>query len=419
MGSTSFQHFWEDGVVDTDERVEEKITIRRKVLIALAETLKSHTVPKSVLIERAVKQGLSELDIEIELQEFVRRQVLELKEEAYQCKVPFFEQWLQERGISEIITRYIDPDLLARYKQQEEEALIKSEEIVRLIRDRGDVGFYYKGQCLSEQKIDAWLKQFSTNVERRYIFRILQHFTFYTHSDIRARLNEAHNMVREDSIRFIKQYERKRDDILVSYLDGPGKSGANHASLYVEIASILKNNIIERGRLKNVLSGIARKPPEERPHSLVFIDDFIGTGDSACTYFRQIHSICGNLLHESKLRVFFIAISGFEQGKLKIEDLLKDLQFDVRVRVCDLLGEADKCFSQASKIFPDPLERETAKNIAEKYGSRLVSSHALGFGNCQATIAFEDNCPNNTLPIFWSDARWLDAKRWIPLFKRD
>jgi hypothetical protein len=412
VASNSFQHFWEDGIVDTDERIEERTMIRRKVLIALAETLRNHSLAqKSTILEKAVKQGLSERDTEIELQDFVRRQILIVKEDTYQCKVPFFSTWLQERGVREIITRYVDPDLIAKYKKDEEDAYVRPEEIINLLNDKG---YYYQGKNLSEERIRAWLNQFSTYTEQRLMFHILQHIIFYDHSTVRTRLNEAHNIVRADSLRYMKQLQRKRDDILVSYIDGPGKSGATYASLYAELADIFKGNVIERGRLKNTLAAIVRRPQEERPHSLVFIDDFIGTGESASKYFRQINAVCGNQLRASNLRIFFITISGFEQGKQKIAELLEEMGLNIRIRVCELLGEEDKCFNNSSKIFHDSLEREIAKNIAYKYGSTIVPDHPLGFGDCQATIAFEDSCPNNTLPIFWSD-----SNNWIPLFKRD
>ena len=412
VASNSFQHFWEDGIVDTEERVEERTMIRRQVLIALAEALKNHpAAPKSAILESAVKKGLTERDTERELQDFVRRQILIVKDDAFQCKVPFFSSWLQEKGIREIITRYVDPDQMEKYKQDEAEAFIRAEEIINLLNN---AEFYYKGKIISDVMVRAWLNQFSTNIEQRHMFRILQHLTCYNHSAIRHLLDEAHQMVRADSIRYMRQRERKRDDILVSYLDGPGKSGATYASLYAEQASITKSNVIERSKLKNTLFAIARRPPMEQPHSLVFIDDFIGTGESAGRYFRQLNSICGDLLRTSKLRVFFIALSGFEQGKQKIEETLEGLNLIVQVRVCDLLDEVDKCFSESSKIFRGSLERETAKNIVYKYGATLVPDHPLGFGGCQAIVAFEDSCPNNTLPIIWSDAH-----NWIPLFKRD
>jgi hypothetical protein len=410
--SNSFQHFWEDGIVDTDERVEERVIIRRKVLVALAEVLKHHPHAwKAAILEQAVKQGLAEREIELELQDFVRRQILLVKEDVYQCKVPFFRKWLQEKGSREIITTFVEPDLIAKYRRDEEEAYVRPDEVINLLTEKE---MYYKGRHLSEERIRAWLNQFSTNIEQRLMFRILQKFVFYHHSAIRVRLNEAHEMVRAGSRRYIKQRERKREDILVSYLDGPGKSGATYASLYVEQAEIVKGNVIERGRLRNVLSAIARRPRDEQPHTLVFIDDFIGTGESACKCFKQINAQCGDLLRASQLRIFFITLSGFEQGKQKIEEVLREINLNVRVRVCELLGEENKCFSESSSLFSEILERERAKTIAYRYGVTLVPDHPLGYGECQAAIAFEDSCPNNTLPIFWSDAHG-----WIPLFKRD
>ncbi len=361
VASNSFQHFWEDGFVDSEERVEEKTMIRRQTLIAFANVLKNHTAAtKDAILELAVKQGLTQRDSEIELQDFVRRQILVLRNNEYQCKVPFFSAWLQEKGVREIITRYVDPAQMEKYKRDEIEAFVRSDEIVSLLKGEE---FYYKGKFISDEKVRAWLNQFGSNIEQRYMFQILQHLTFYNHSTIRVRLNEAHQMVRADSTRYMKQRERKREDILVSYLDGPGKSGATYASLYVEQANITKNNLIERSRMKNILLAISRRPPEEQPHSLVFIDDFIGTGKYASKYFRQLDLQCGDLLRTSKLRVFLIALCGFEQGKQRIEDLLERLRLNVKVRICELLNEADKCFSESLKFFSNILQRETAKNI--------------------------------------------------------
>jgi len=37
----------------------------------------------------------------------------------------------------------------------------------------------------------------------------------------------------------------------------------------------------------------------------------------------------------------------------------------------------------------------------------------LGYGNSQATVVFEQSCPDNTLPILWAKSR-----DWKPLFER-
>ncbi len=408
VGSNSFQHFWEDGLFDTGVRVEEKSIERRRVLVLLAESFDRQTrAQKADILQKAREHGLQEPDIEAELKDFVRRQVLVAEGDSYRCHVPFFGSWLKERGIRDIITTFADLDMALRHKLEEEEAYVRPEEIVHLLKTKD---IRYKGRSLSEERIRAWLHQFSNNSERRLMFQILQHLTFYDRDRIRQRLKEAHGMVTRGLVRRIEERQRKRGDILVSYLDNLGKSGPHYARLYVEENDIYFENIVERGKLRQVLE---KRPPQ----ALVFIDDFIGTGKSASKYFVLLADECGELLLKTR-HVFFIAVCGFEEGRAAAERAITELGLSIEVRLCDPLPMSAHCFSDTSLTFPDPEQRERAKQIAYRYGLNIVKDMVsdvdpLGYGGCQATLVFEDSCPNNTLPILWAETGTWDA-----LFKR-
>jgi len=113
------------------------------------------------------------------------------------------------------------------------------------------------------------------------------------------------------------------------------------------------------------------------------------------------------------LQVYFIAICGFQKAQNKVERKLEELKIPVKIHICDPLDDTAKIFSDKSPIFPDPTEREKAKQIVEGYGLQLVKNTPLGYGDCQAVIVFEHNCPNNSLPILWKE-----SSKWKPLFKR-
>jgi len=147
--------------------------------------------------------------------------------------------------------------------------------------------------------------------------------------------------------------------------------------------------------------------------ALVFIDDFIGTGGSACQYFEELANECGELLRNPNLIVFFISVSGFQEAKTRLEAKLVELNVNVNVHICDPLDESAKVFSDRSKVFSNPRDLEQAKNVAYKHGSSIAKHDPLGYGDCQAAVVFPDACPNNTLPILWSD-----SNGWTPLFKR-
>jgi hypothetical protein len=185
-------HFWEDGIFETGDRAEEISMNRRKILLSLAETSRKYfELTRERIIEQALKYGLSESTIKHELREFVRRQVLVSKDDIYDYRVPLFGRWLQEKGVNEIITTFTDLDSILQRKKQEEEAYVRSEEIVKLISHWGT----YQGRFISEDKVRAWLNQFGENSDQRLMFRILENLKFYTKDNIRTKMKEAQGII--------------------------------------------------------------------------------------------------------------------------------------------------------------------------------------------------------------------------------
>ena len=120
---------------------------------------------------------------ENELREFERRQILTYKENKYKCKVNFFEEWLKEKGITEIITKFSDEDAILTLREQEGKAYVQSDEIVKLVNVWGA----YKGRNITEDRVRSWLRQFGDNSSQRLMFRILQNIKFYTADNIREK----------------------------------------------------------------------------------------------------------------------------------------------------------------------------------------------------------------------------------------
>jgi hypothetical protein len=81
-------------------------------------------------------------------------------------------------------------------------------------------------------------------------------------------------------------------------------------------------NIIERGEIAKTLQDETQM---QKIKALVFIDDFIGTGGSACQYFEELANECGELLRNPNLIVFFISVSGFQEAKTRLEAKLVEL----------------------------------------------------------------------------------------------
>jgi len=219
-------------------------------------------------------------------------------------------------------------------------------------------------------------------------------------------MREAHGIVVRGLVHRIEG-KRKRRDILVSYLDKVGKSGAQYAKLYAEENEIYYENVVERGKLARAIK------EKVGLQALVFVDDFVGTGKSACEYFKKLAEECGEDLRASGLKVFLICVCGFQNATARIDKVLDELNLPVAVHICDPLDDSAKCFSETSCVLPDPSIRTKAREVASSYGVRLQKRWPLGFEDCQATVVFEDSCPNNSLPILWDRSRF-----WTPLFER-
>jgi len=163
-----------------------------------------------------------------------------------------------------------------------------------------------------------------------------------------------------------------------------------------------------------MLTGII---PESCPPCPGIRNDFMGTGNSASEYFRRLAADYGaairTAIRDGKLAPFFIVVSAFDKAQMRLDATLEELDLLVRVHICDILGESDRCFGDKSAAFPDPGFRDKARQVAFLHGARLEKHAPLGYGDCEAAVVFEHNCPNNSLPILWSE-----SKDWAPLFKR-
>lgn len=402
--SNSFQHFWEDGIFQTGEKAEEISVMRRKLLISLGEALRQNSSASLEEISaNASRYGMSVDVVAAELREFERRGVLLNRDGMYSCKVPLFQEWLQDAGIKQIITTFIDSEAMLLRRREEDEAYVSSEEIVELVTHWTP----YKGRSINEERVRAWLQQFGDNLSQRLMWKMLSGVTYYTGDLIRSKMREAHGIIHRDLVWRKEPLKEKRADIVVSYLGSPGKSGAIYAKLFADENGIYYENVVSGDQLQGFL--------ERRPSAVavVFIDDFVGTGKTAVSQLTAYAGVTRSLGASHLIATNFVAICGFADAVNRVSQAASRLGIDLGVHVCDLLDSSHRCFHNDSLIFRDPGERERARDIAARFGTRAVKREPLGFGGCEATVIFENSCPNNTLPILWGQ-----SKDWRPLFNR-
>jgi hypothetical protein len=403
LGSTSFAHFWDDGIFATGP-AEELVTMRRKcLLLTYAQALRElGKVRPDDVAKRASDFGLSDSEASVELRDLVRRQVLLDNDGYLYCKVPLFESWLKDRGPVEMLSSFKDMDAILRHRRDQESQHVTSMEV----RDLVSKWSLYKGIRLTEDSVRAWLSQFGDNRKMRLMFTLLQGLKFYSNDVIRQRMRDAHSIVVRGLKHRLVAGQLRRRDMVVSYLDGPGKSGASYARLYVEENRIYHDNVVERSKIGDAIrSGDTQ--------ALVFVDDFIGTGESAVQNLQYVSTLVGDSVIPAELKVCFVAITGFVSGRAYIENNLSPLQIPAEVHICEPLDESMRVFGEQSTFWSSKAQLVEAKELAESYGRELDKRHPLGYRNSQAAVVFESSIPNNSLPILWKK-----SKSWTPLFER-
>ena len=403
VASNSFQHFWEDGILESPDHVAEVSMHRKRILLSYAKAASDGPPAKIAdVAKHSEHYHLDTSDVEREIDSFDRRRVLSRRGDSVSCVVPLFERWLRERGLSEIAGAESEVDELARREARRIELAVRPDELNRLVEKWGP----YRGREIGAERVRAWLAQFGDVLHQRAMLTLLQGVRFYSQAQIRAKLREAHSIVQSRVFTRVKVGQRKQSNTVVSYVDGPGKSGANFAQLYADENRIYANRLVEKSLISKAL--------EDRDiQAVVFVDDFIGTGDSATDYLRQVLAAAPDSVRTGKVAAFYIAVTGFESGRDRISSSLEEVGWEPNIHVCDPMSEKDQCFADGSLVLPDKRARMLARDIALDIGGQLVPNAALGYGDLAAAVVFETGCPNNTLPILWKE-----SKNWVPLFPR-
>lgn len=408
IAATDFSHFWKDGI---KEKEEEEISIhRRKVLLSIGQILhKGQKSSKQMIIDKSISNGLTELQAEKTLAEFIQRNILIIEDNSYTFVVKFFEDWLISHGMEKIITTFQEEQRIVLRQHYEEQLKVKHDELNKLSKSWS----LYKGKEITTDIVREWLEQFEGLESQRTMFKLLENVKFYGNTEIREKMEELFREVKKEikranKERVIKESQRKRDDILISYLDkNPAKSGAEYAKLFIEANNIYKDN-------STTIDKLEKRIYENRDlNALVFIDDFIGTGRTIVENITEIANNYKDLILDRNLIVIIGVITGFQEGKHFIEKTIENIGIPIKIIILDPLDKSNKAFNNESLIFSNPIEREKTKKICYNIGLTLEKHHPLGFDDCQAIVVFPNTCPNNSLPVLWKK-----TTTWKPIFER-
>jgi len=279
MGSNSFAHLWQDGISKSVAEREPDILRRMRVLVAFARCARRcFPATASNIAANRSSASLAEADIPAILNDFQRRDVMHEDNRIYTLKLPIFHLWLVDIGVSQLISDALNEELANTVIAEENAALVRSEEVVALAQRWPT----YKGQHVGTDEIRTWYQQEENPRDQRILFEILKRTRFFSETSVRERLRSVHAFLRPSLPEFvIRKRTDRRTDVLLTYVDGEGKSGASYASLYAEENGIASECVMGQADFRTRY--IRHQEKYNRPTAIIIMDDIAATGTSLCT----------------------------------------------------------------------------------------------------------------------------------------
>lgn len=415
LGANSFAHLWQDGVPKAADEREPDILRRMRVLVAMARCLRLRQAPTAINIaDHKASTSISKTEITAILNDFVRREVLREEDRQYAFCLPIFHLWLVDVGISQLIADALNEELANEALAQENSALVRSAEVVALAQKWPT----YKGRHIGTDEIKAWYQQVESFRDQRLLFELLKRTRFFSEVFIRERLRHAHDLMRRSLPEFvIRKRSDRRKDVLLTYIDGEGKSGANYASLYAEENGISHECVMAPGDFRARF--ISHIKTNGDVAAVVIMDDIAATGASLSANIETFFSDFKDLLQSTTVRVITVVATEPAQGRIlrKIDKIDHD---DIDFRSCEILPKEASAFPGNASTWESEDDEERAKALCTNIGSKIYNKKSpLGYGNLGLLIVFPTTVPNNSLPILHSYAKTSSGISWMPLFPRD
>ena len=410
LDTNAFAHYWQDGIGGDADDVEIVSLKRRRVLVAWARTARTGSSTTCAEIRKNIySRNLDGTELQPLINDFCRRDIFVEEKTNYQTRVSLFGTWLKEGGFTTLISDRLGDELADAKQKREDAAYVHAQEIVQLATSWP----LFQGRPIAEEKIRAWIDQADSNVHRRLLFSILAHVRFISETEVRQGFARAHKRIHSLlPVPVVRARTQRRSDIYVSYVDGPGKSGAHFAQLYAAANSITSKNVIERSRFEKLSS----KTYGDKPVGLVVVDDMIGTGNSLVRNLSSLESSFIDWLHRTKYPFSVVVFCSTTQGESRVRRYLGEQIPTAVLEVCEILENAHYAFPRVGGFWSSIAERDEARAIVESFGNRVQKRNPLGYANQGLLITFERNCPNNSLPVLHGFGKGRND--WTPIFPR-
>lgn len=268
-------------------------------------------------------------------------------------------------------------------------------------------------QGLEEIRLSNWLNNFATAEHRYFAARVLDTLMYRSESQIQSMATHLFQRTIPDLARhynlpseLYSAWDRLRAKTEPNIRLVPALP-SHHATMASGplLARLIRKHL-------NIRREWIIGHDQVRPTTpfVIFIDDFIGTGDQSSEFLQQPGLI--RLVHSR--RCCFVSLAAHRAGIDHLTSIFPDLP----VSAVDLLEPRNGLFHDQSLAFPDGTN--TIADARAFYYEMLDSFHINstkfrdGYGGLDLAYAFSHAVPNNSTPLLW----WPQQAGWTPLFNR-
>lgn len=268
----------------------------------------------------------------------------------------------------------------------------------------------------------GWLSNFdradrelATNLLDSFLLISTEQSTKMVSSAFHALAASQHDMFELSSSEYQSAWTDFRSRILVTYParpNDPAGSGHIYARAARSLVAAPDQQLFDPPALVQRLTSTATAA------TVVFVDDFSGTGDQFCDAWARDHSTADGsvtsfaaLSDEGRIaEAIFLPAIVTASAKAHIARFCPA----VDVRPAHVLPPRYSASDPDTTLVPAPL-RAGLDDLLVRYADRAGYSAAgrYGYGDCGLAISFEHATPDNTLPIF--NGGPMRPSAWTPL----
>ena len=405
-----FAHYWRDGISGDANDIEIISLKRCRLLVAWSRTARSgKPLTCEEIQSNQLSSSLGDQEIRPILDDFCRRGIFSERVRKFHPSVELFAVWLKEVGFPILISDKLGDELMSAQQVTEDAAYVRADEIVKVTSSWN----LYQGRQITADDVRSWLQQVESNVEQRALFLLLENLRFYGDAEVRELFDAAHSRVRQKLPPFVRKSRvQRREDIVVSYAGGPGKSGAHYAALYANTAEIISHNIIPPDRVSEFISSLR----DSKETCLVIVDDVIGTGHNLVGQLNELSEPFAEAKIGTNVLLVVVVLCATVEGENRVRKYIAERWPNADLEICESMGEDHFAFTDSLGFWDTDGQKSIAKSLVTNLGVRVQRRKPLGYGDQGLLLTFSRNCPNNSLPILHGSGKGHSP--WTPLFRR-